>query len=259
VLPAEAAPGKAAPKALLRLEPLAAGLRPIGEVGARRAERGQWRLDAERWIVLYRLRGWPASGHLLFESLSARGTPKSLSIGEALQLMDEAGLLRPESAEEFGFPVSSMKQAAPSWTSALCWGRTLIPGPSVSARLSYSRAQVMLGGRIYSTPYAAGADENALRRAKGLLTTQGGPQSAMLAAAAGVPAVELPQAEWTESAGLRVEEPVFGAPRKVSGAQVRDLVGVRRILIREGDAVRLEADEGLVGFTGPDKLKEAGF
>ena len=242
-----------------RVEPLASGSEPIGLVAGRRAERGQWRLDRERWIVLTRLRG--PSGPALFELVSRGGKPKSLSTGEALSLMDQAGLLRPPEEGAAAPAPSSRRPRAPS--SAAAWGRVLAPGPAVSAPLTYSRAQAILGGRIYATPYAAGADEDALRRVKGLLSTQGAPQSALLAAAANVPALELSRAEWSESAGLRVEEPIFGPPRKAAGVEVRDPAGVRRYSIREGDAARLDAQEGLVEFPEPDKqdlrLRPAGL
>ncbi|MBI5242148.1 MAG: hypothetical protein HY922_00525 [Elusimicrobia bacterium] len=238
-------------KTLLRLEPLACDIRPIGKVGSRLAERGQWRLDQDRWVVLYSLRDGPERGALLFDLLSRRAKPKAFAMGEALEAMDEAGLLRP--APEDGAPRPAWKKASASASSAVFFGRTLRPGPAVSGRVTYGRAQAMLGDRIYATPYAAGADEKALRRAKALLVTQGGPQSAMLAAAAGVPALELPQAEWTESAGLRLEEPLFAAPRKAAGADVRDLAGARRIALREGEFVKLDAEGGFVEFPEPDK------
>jgi len=211
---------KLEPAKRLRFGSLASGLRPVGKIGGLLAERGQWRLPDGRWLALYRLHET-----FCFDLLARGQKPKPIDAEQALALMDEAGLLRPAGT---AYPVSL---------------------PPFTAKLTYSRLQALQGGRIYATPYATGEDEKALERSKGLLTTHGGPSSILLAAAAGIPVVDLAGAEWSGSSGLALEEPVFAAPRRLpSGLVGRDLAGWRRTLLREGEEIRFDP-AGSVGLS----------
>ena len=133
---------------------------------------------------------------------------------------------------------------------AAFFGRTLHPGAPVSARVTYDKAKALLGDRIFITPYVSAQDAKALFRAKGLLVTLAGAQSAALAAAAKVPAIDLPQAQWTESSGIVLSLPVFGPPR--SGG-FQEAVSWKRVPIREGTAIRMDPASGAVELPDPGR------
>jgi hypothetical protein len=113
----------------------------------------------------------------------------------------------------------------------------------VEGRVTFDRKLAEGGGRVFVTPYASAADFPALRRSKGMLTVFGGPSTALLAEAALVAALDLPQADLSR-AGLLLFEPVLGPPRSVAGVEVRAASGRRVVSLREGGRVRLDAGAG---------------
>jgi hypothetical protein len=208
-------------KMSLRLEPLAGALVPLGRAGARRAQYGQWKLGGERWLALYLLSpegGLADAG--LAELVRKDGRRDALSLDKAWELLDAAGLLRP--SEFAGFPASRTSSAS---------------AEAVSAEMTYDRGKALLGGRIYAAPYVSAADVPALAKSAALLTTHGGPQSFIFAAAAGIPCVQLPRASWG-AGGLSIEDE---PPRASSDGRI----------LREGSRVRLDPKAGTIEVLGP--------
>jgi hypothetical protein len=216
--------------AAARLQPLAGGLRFVGRTDGRAVLSGQPGLDEDRAVLV--ALGLGAGGRVergLFELVARGAKRQSLDAEKALALLSAAGELRPAPKS----PLPPAEAAALTSSRGASLDATLLhPGPAVEAELTFSRGRALEGGRIYAAPYASGADESALFRAKALLVTHGGTQSALLAAAAGLPALELHRAEWS-GAGLSVE------------------VGGRTVLLREGARVRVDPAAGVVLFVEP--------
>ncbi|OIO06609.1 MAG: hypothetical protein AUJ52_11870 [Elusimicrobia bacterium CG1_02_63_36] len=209
--------------------------RPIGRIGAAAAFRAQWRLDAGEWLILRYTRS-AADGKLA--SLVADGR----SLDDAIGTLSSLGLLKPavepRVRETFG-------RRGASNLSREAFGTALAPGSSTLARVTYDRSKAELGGRIFATPFVGIGDRNAVRRSRGLLTTAGGSQAAILAGSAGVPAVDLPSGRWSESSGLSVDLPVFNAAGEIES--------FKRVVVREGEAVRLDPGRGVVSFPTPEE------
>jgi hypothetical protein len=208
--------------------------RPIGRVAGALAFRAQWRLDAEEWLIVRYTRGL-SDGRL--KALRAEG----LSFDALVAKLSALGLIRPKVEprvrEAFG------RRGRPDPTRE-AFGATLAPGSSVLARVTYDRSKAELGGRIFATPYIAFGDRKAVRRARGLLTTSGGAQAAIVAGLAGVPAVDIPAGMWDETSGLSIDLPVFAKSGTVKS--------FKRVVVREGEAVRLDPGRGVVSFPEPE-------
>ena len=246
-----------------RLAPLLGGLRTTGKEERGMLDRGQWALDEERWLCLHLLREGGRLEQGSAQLLGPRGAKERVGLKEAFTLLEEAGLIGPKS----GAPPPSSPSArethdraprtAAPWPPpsqargpAAFFGRTLHPGAPVSARVTYDKAKALLGDRIFITPYVSAVDAKALSRAKGLIVTLAGAQSAALAAAAKVPAIDLPQAQWTESSGIVLILPVFGSPR---GGGFQEVVSWKRVPIREGTAIRMDPASGAVELPDPGR------
>lgn len=210
----------------------AAGI-PAAQEGSKLLFRAQWRLDANEWLVVYFSRG------LHTGEITGISSP-GLDFAALSKKLTALGLLSKKTAprvrESFG------RRGTPDPTRE-AFGASLAPGSSVLARVTYDRSKAELGGRIFVTPYVGIGDRKAVSRSRGLLTTVGGVQAAIVAGLAGVPAVDLPSGVWGESLGLSIDLPVFDR----SGA----VVSFKRVVVREGEAVRLDPGRGVVSFPDP--------
>lgn len=121
------------------------------------------------------------------------------------------------------------------------------PGHPVCGRAVYDRAKAAQGGAVLVAPELQPGDEPALRMSEALLTTSAGlsGRAAVLARRQSVPAAAVPGAFWSGSA-LVLPEPVLGPERCEAGACWRPVVGARRLELREGDALCVDAPAGRV-------------
>ncbi len=145
-------------------------------------------------------------------------------------------------------PVGSGRPGRPAASGApqsLVFGTVLNPGPTpLTSRITYAAETAVLGDRVYLTPYVGAKDAKAVSRSRALVTTSGGVQAAVLAGAAGVPAVDIAGGVWSD-AGLRLSVPVFGPVRgTAAGAPLRYVEGYRVLTLRESDAVRVDPLRG---------------
>jgi len=249
-LAAAAAKKAPLPKELLtkRLDPLVDASQAIGVLGPAGkpplylAKRGQWRIGAKDWLLVHLLQEVAGGRVAVFEARRAGGRPERLGAAQALGLLEEIGVLARSGEGALHAPHAAPETAQYGVASATA---------AFTARITYDPSKALLGDRVFVTPYVSFGDREAALRSRGLITTAGGPQAAMLAALAGIPFVNLPQAVWTESSGLSVEQPVLGPPRKASGGlQARPVVSRQRLVLREGDAIRMDPARGAVELLG---------
>ena len=210
-----------------------ASARPVARSAGNLIFRAQWRLDINEWLVLNFSRA-VATGKLT--GVSSTG----YSFDALTKKLTDLDLLSPKVSarvrESFG------RRGTPDPTRE-AFGTQLAPGSSVLARVTYDRSKAELGGRIFVTPYVGMGDRKAVSRSRGLLTTVGGAQAAIVAGLSGVPAVDLPSGFWGESSGLSVDLPVFDRRGVVTS--------FKRVVVREGEAVRLDPGRGVVSFPDP--------
>ncbi|MFH2204115.1 MAG: hypothetical protein ABIJ96_13430 [Elusimicrobiota bacterium] len=117
---------------------------------------------------------------------------------------------------------------------------------AATARITYDRKEALAGGKVFVTPFLTAADAGLLAKSAAVVTTGGGAQTELMARSAGITALNLPQAEWSPSSGLALELPVYGGDRWVAGKKVRPVVRYDRLILQEGDQVRLDAQAGLL-------------
>jgi hypothetical protein len=206
-------------------------LGPAGKPPLYLAKRGQWRIGAEDWLLVHLLQEAAGGRVAVFEARRVGGKKtERLDAGRALAVLEEIGVI----------PKGEGSDPAPPRT-----------GEVFTARVTYDPGKALLGDRVFVTPYVSFGDRDAVLRSRGLITTAGGPQAAMLAALAGIPFVNLPEAVWTESSGLAVEQPVLGPPRGAPGGlQARPVASRRRLVLREGDVIRMDPARGAVELLG---------
>lgn len=217
----------------------------IALVGARTAFRAQWRLDAKTWLVLRLLRGPDgAISHFDARRVGLDRGPQPLDRKKAVADLERLGLLSAEGGAHLSSPVSPA--SAGKGDVFLARALHAVSASPFTARITYDPAKAVLGDRIFVTPYLGPGDGKAARRSRGLLTTAGGPQAAILAARAGVPAFNLPRAHWSDSSGLSLEQPVFGPVKTRGGRRVVPVERTVRRVLREGEAVRLDPARGTV-------------
>jgi len=236
-----------------RLAPVLARGRVLGRVGDYEAVQAQWRTDPDRWLLLRLLRHPDGSVRALEAFAAGPDAPlKSLKADAALGRLEELGVL-PSAAAHASDTLPKGTQDRGAAAPAAFWALTLQPGPPVTARVTYDRARATQGDSIFLTPYVSAGDREAVRRCRALVTTAGGPQAAILAGISGIPALDLGQAEWSEGSGLRVEQTVFGPPKNYQGVVLRPAAQRRWLAVRDGDALRLDPERGLVEFLDPNK------
>lgn len=215
-----------------RLGPALAWSAPAGASGGARVERGQWRVGPDAWLIVLTHRGPDGRpARLAAEVASSDGRRRAVSAEAVFSRLDELGLL---SAIEGG---TSAPPAESAWA-----GAPLAAGGPVEGPITFDAARAAEGGKIFVTPYLAAADRVLARKAKAIVSTSGGPAVAVVAARAGIPAVDLVRGSWADGAGLALEQPVWG-PVRGAGRAVMEL---RRILLREGDRVRVDGRRGTV-------------
>jgi len=146
-------------------------------------------------------------------------------------------------AEPVGFPAL-----------ALSWG----PGRPVCGRGTFDRAKAALGGLVYVVDAGEAGDEDAIRLSAAVLARRGGLSSraAILARRHGVPAVALGRGVW-DPAGptLTLEETTFGPAVVADGAALRPAGPPRERVLREGDAVCVDAAAGRAELPPPEEAE----
>lgn len=186
--------------------------------------RGQWRVAPDEWLVVAFARGsdgLPARLAGFLADSGGRRTP--LTYDRVRSELDALGLLAGADAPTPGAPAAGAVVGLP-----------LSPGGPVDGPVTFDVARAADGSSVFVTPYLTPNDRARARKAKAIISTAGGPLVAVVAGRAGVPAVDLPRASWSEGAGLSVELPAVGR------------AAPRRALIREGDRVRVDGRRGTV-------------
>jgi len=228
--------------------------RVLGLVGADPAYGAQWRVAQDRWILLRFIRGLENGSVLWAGAWELRpGSPASpIPLKGALAELAGLGALprpAPPSAVSSPSPRASLDPGR-VFHAELLFASVQEP---VDVALTYDRSKAASGDRVYATPYLAGPDRRVAARARAILTTQGGAQTAVFAGLAGVTAFDLPRGEWSGSAGLRVEQALFGPPVPLSGGKsVRHVKQRRWLVLREGDRLRLHPSRSLVELLPSD-------
>lgn len=132
-------------------------------------------------------------------------------------------------------------------------------GRPVTARATFDPKVAAQGGRVLILDSASAADDSAIRMAEAVVVRRGGLASRAGQAARrhGVPAVALGQGRFDASIpALRLEEPLFGAPGEASGSSYRPFSGTAERIVREGDAVVVDAALGRVSLVPPEEADD---
>lgn len=230
--PTDRLPGAAAvPEPMrARLGPALARSLPAGVIAGRRAERGQWRVGPDAWLIVLFLRG--DDGHpakMAAEVSSSAGVRRAVPAADALARLEEFGLLAPEAAPGPGAIGPDAAAGTP------------LAGPgAVEGAVTFDAARAAEGSLVFVTPFLSAGDRRIAAKARAIVTTAGGPQAAAFAARAGIPAVDLPRGSWDEGTGLSLELPIWRA----GAAGARLASERRRVLLREGDKVRVDGRRG---------------
>ncbi|NNN04753.1 MAG: hypothetical protein HKL90_02515 [Elusimicrobia bacterium] len=127
------------------------------------------------------------------------------------------------------------------------------------ARATFSRATAEAGGAVYVVDAGAPGDEDAIRLSAAVLARSAGPASpaAALARRHGVPAVALGRGLWDASGpSWTLELTTFGPARTEGGFSIRPAGPPLERVLREGDAVCVDADAGRASFP-PSEEAEA--
>lgn len=184
--------------------------------------RGQWRVGPDQWLVVTLARGADGRPARLAGALAdSSGRRTSLPPERVASELDALGLVSQVEAPAPGLPASAAVAGLP-----------LAPGGPVEGPVTFDVGRAADGSSIFLTPYLTPNDRARARKAKAIVSSAGGPPVAVLAGRAGVPAVDLPRASWSDGAGLSVELPAVGK------------AAPKRALIREGDRVRVDGRRG---------------
>jgi hypothetical protein len=253
------------PKESAAAASLAGGLdfRPIGFVGALRAERAQRRLVDGSILTVHALRD-TASGTLAYAVFSVwggEGRPdlKALLEREGMEVGD--GEPWSEAQEErlallLRRPVSGESQAS-------TLGLPASPGIGAGP-VTFDRANSRKGA-ILAVPFTSPDDLEAISRSAGVITTGGGALShaAITTRELGLPSVILPSARWRKD-GLELNLTRLGPARELPGGlQAAGLEPVENPALKEGDLVRIDGKSGVVvlsdraGQAAPEEAPKA--
>src|SRR6185312_6947999 len=111
-------------------------------------------------------------------------------------------------------------------------------------RVTFDRGKAAAGGRIFATDTGEPGDEDAIRLSDAVLARRGGllSRAAISARRHGVPAVAVGRGAWDASAhSLTLREAAPGAASSEGGAAVRAAGAERDVVLREDDAVCVDA------------------
>ncbi|MBI5631262.1 MAG: hypothetical protein HY921_10315 [Elusimicrobia bacterium] len=127
-------------------------------------------------------------------------------------------------------------------------GLSLGRGAAVAAPLTFDPAKARAGGFIYVPSGREGRDDEVVRMSEGILLAAGvSSLYAYLARAHRVPALSLSQARLEPGPLLRVEIPIYGAPRKSPEGYLYQVTEAGSAgTLKEGDVARLDALKGSV-------------
>ncbi|HXT01827.1 MAG TPA: hypothetical protein VN915_14220 [Elusimicrobiota bacterium] len=147
--------------------------------------------------------------------------------------------------------LDSRLSAAPETEPGSFPGLTLSLGPSrpACARLTFDRRKAAAGGMIFATDAGEPGDEDAIRLSDAVLARRGGllSRAAISARLHGVPAVAVGRGGWDAAApSLTLRESAPGPETSVDGLAVRAARPERDVVLREGDAVCVDAGAGRV-------------
>ncbi|MBI4061749.1 MAG: hypothetical protein HY403_09990, partial [Elusimicrobia bacterium] len=120
-------------------------------------------------------------------------------------------------------------------------------GRPVCARVTFDRRVAEAGGRVFILDAASAGDEPAIRMSEAVIARRGGLASRAGATARrhGVPAVALGRGRWDGGGpALYLDEPAYGKPLAASGFTYRPVTGFEERVLREGDAVVVDAASG---------------
>ena len=149
-------------------------------------------------------------------------------------------------------PVLAESDAAPGMT--LSAG----PGREVCARATFDAAKAEDGGLVFVADAGGLGDEAAVRASAAVLARSAAPDGALAALArrAGVPALSLGRGVWDASVpDWTLELPAFGPERDLDGLRVRPAGPPVERVLREGDAVCVDADAGRARFPAPERAE----
>jgi hypothetical protein len=135
---------------------------------------------------------------------------------------------------------------------------SLGPGHPVCAKVTFDRRVAEAGGRILVLDAAQEGDEQAIRLVEAVIVRRGGLSSRVGTAARrhGVSAVALGQGRWDGAApALYLDEPSYGNPRTTAGFAYRPVIGSEERVLREGDAVIIDAAAGRVTLVPPSEAE----
>lgn len=132
-------------------------------------------------------------------------------------------------------------------------------GRNICARVTFDRRVAREGGRIFVLDAARPGDEEAIRLSQGVLVRRGSltSRAGETARRHGVAAVSLGQGRMDASgAALYLNEPTYGPPAKASGFAYRPVEGFSERVIKEGDAISLDAMIGGVTLIAPEEAQD---
>jgi hypothetical protein len=169
-------------------------------------------------------------------ALALRGFPSGVPVGQRtvnlyyntpLEAALSSGALRRDAS---GFVRRRSRRPSPAGRAV---GTAYARG-TVSGEITYDKGKASRGGVIFISPYVGAKEQKAVAGATGLVTTQGGWMARILAARAGIPAINFPQGRWNDGAGLSLEMPLYNGKGR--------FIGWGETLLREGDRIRIEKD-----------------
>jgi phosphohistidine swiveling domain-containing protein len=132
-------------------------------------------------------------------------------------------------------------------------------GRSVCGRATFNRRAAAAGGRVLVLDAAGPGDEEAIRMSQAVIVRRGGLSSRAGVAARrhGVPAVALGQGRWDASGTvLHLDAPTYGKQKSAAGFTYQPVVGSEERVLREGDAVAIDAATGRVTLIAPEEAED---